>query len=116
MILTIQYRLQAGRDVHLRSWTTGLAHPKAMRPMIIAEFFDQQFLAHFLIRVCGPHVGILFDGPWLHQTTAALAIWDWRTGSQKMVFSTPLKDRQIDFNCAPAYAGPRVSLFRLHIG
>ena len=102
--------------VHFRSYTTGMVHPKAACPRITPGFFSQRFRACFLIRVCGPYVGVLFDDMLFPQATTVLAVWDWRTGSQIMVFNMYLVKCQTDFGCGPAYSVPRVSLFHLHIG
>lgn len=73
-------------DVHLRSFTTGMLHPRTACPLITPTFFDKQFESYFSIDVCGAYLGIFFGNL---DTKATFAMWDWRSGNQTMFIEDP---------------------------
>ncbi|KAL4078607.1 hypothetical protein V8B97DRAFT_1880936 [Scleroderma yunnanense] len=83
--LLVAVEFSHGCDIHLRSCTTGMVHPETTCPRIRPSFLSIRTRSCFLIRVCGPYIGVLFSDRWLTPSAAAFAVWDWRTGTQKML-------------------------------
>jgi len=98
-------------DVHLRSFTTGMVHPRATCSRITPTFFDEQFESYVLIGVCGPHVGIFFGDIWASHTMTAFAIWDWRNGNQTMVIITHFVECQTHFSLGQFIELPEFTSF-----
>ena len=85
--------------VHLRSFTTGVVHPKATCPQITPTSFGEIYL----IGVCGPYMGLFFGDILAWRSMTAFVMWDWRNGNQIMVIITHFMECQTHVSPGPVH-------------
>ena len=93
-------------DVHLRSFTTGMVHPRARCPRITPLFFDERIRSRFSIGAGGPYVGVFFGDTGIWHSLTVFVIWDWINGSQSMVNIAHFVDCQTHFSLGPVHWEP----------
>ncbi|KAH7886883.1 hypothetical protein F5I97DRAFT_1870997 [Phlebopus sp. FC_14] len=77
---------------YLRTLSMGQDHPQANGPLIQYPLSAEQWNTTFIMQVCGPHFGVIFESSILGRNTHtinAFAVWNWRTGKQEMVVRCP---------------------------